>query len=108
MIYAPAEEIRSRAESFVQDLGPIVGCKINVIAGNSIIGGGTAPTTTLPTFVIAITCDQRSSEELMTRLRRQSPPVIARIEGDRLVLDLRTVAVADEQIAANCLRASLG
>ena len=106
MIYAPAGEIRSRAESFVRDLGPIVGCKTAVTAGNSIIGGGTAPTATLPTFVVAITSNRCSPEELLIRLRKQSPPVIARIEADRLVMDLRTVPAGEEPALRSGIRAA--
>lgn len=107
MIYAPAQEIRSRAESLVRDLSPSVGCKIEVLAGNSIIGGGTAPTATLPTFLIGITPDRCSPEELLTRLRKQSPPVIARIEAHRLVIDLRTVLGGDEPALESGIRAAL-
>jgi L-seryl-tRNA(Ser) seleniumtransferase len=106
MIYVSAEQIRSRAETFVRELGPIRDCKIEVIEGQSIIGGGTAPTATLPSFVVAIFCARSSVEELLTKLRKQSPPVIARIEADRLVVDLRTVFAADEQALASGIRAA--
>lgn len=104
MIYAPADEVRSRAENFVHELNTVAGCKIQVMEGESVIGGGTAPTATLPTFVISVSSERYSPEELLSRLRKQSPPVIARIEADRLLLDLRTVFAADEQ----ALSASLG
>jgi L-seryl-tRNA(Ser) seleniumtransferase len=61
-----------------------------------VIGGGTTPNATLPTFLISIVSDRYSSEELQTRLRTQTPPVIARIVDDRLVLDLRTVFPSEE------------
>jgi len=107
MIYAPAEEIRSRADSVVRELGRIPGCKIEVVQGESIIGGGTAPTASLATFVIAISCDRCSPEELLTRLRKQSPPVVARIDADRLVMDLRTVLAGDEPALKSGIRAAL-
>ena len=107
MIYAPAEEIRSRAERFVRALGPIRDCKLEVAPGQSVIGGGTAPTAGLPTSVVAVTCDRCSPEELLTRLRRQTPPVVARIEADRLMLDLRTVPVEDEPVLKSGIRAAL-
>lgn len=107
MIYAPAEEIRGRAEHVLSELGPIEGCKMEVTKGQSVIGGGAAPTATLATFVLAICCDRCSPEELLTRLRSQSPPVIARIEANRLVVDLRTVFTGDEQALASGIRAAL-
>ncbi len=107
MIYAPADEIRSRAENFVHELNPVAGCKFQVIEGESVIGGGTAPTATLPTFIISVSSQRYSSEELLSRLRKESPPVIARIEADRLLLDLRTVFAADEQALAVSLGSAL-
>jgi L-seryl-tRNA(Ser) seleniumtransferase len=96
MIYTPAEEIRQRAEAFVADI-PQADLKIEVIEGRSVIGGGTAPTATLPTFLIALSSLSLSAEELQDRMRRQSPPVIARIEHDRVLLDLRTVFPEEEE-----------
>ena len=104
MIHTPAEDIRSRAEGFVQQLGTIPGAKIEVREGKSVIGGGTAPTATLPTFVVALSSDRFSPEELQSRLRGQPPPVIARIQDDRLLLDLRTVFANEESELVECLR----
>lgn len=108
MIYAPAEQIHSRAENFVHELNAIAGCKIQVVEGKSVIGGGTAPTATLPTFVLSVSSERYSPEELLGGLRKQSPPVIARIEADRLLLDLRTVSAEDERALAASLASALG
>jgi L-seryl-tRNA(Ser) seleniumtransferase len=97
MIYTPAEEIRQRADAFVANVIPPADLKIEVIEGRSVIGGGTAPTATLPTFLIAISPMSLSAEELQDRMRRQSPPVIARIEDNRVLLDLRTVFPEEEE-----------
>lgn len=107
MIYVPAAEIRKRAESLVARLGSSRGVRTEVIEGKSVIGGGTAPTTTLPTFLVAITSERHGCDELLKRLRSHSPPVIARIENDRLVLDLRTVFPEDESALMDTLAAAL-
>ena len=107
MIYTPAEEIRARAQSLVTGVGVIDGTALEVVQGESVIGGGTAPNVTLPTFLIAVSSERYSSEELQRRLRAQCPPVIARIEESRLVLDLRTVMQAEEKELASCLHAAL-
>jgi L-seryl-tRNA(Ser) seleniumtransferase len=107
MIYTTAAEIRSRAESFLSRIRSMRGARAEIIEGASIIGGGTAPTTTLPTFLVAITSDRHSPEELLRRLRSQAPPVIARIDDDRLVLDLRTVFVEDEESLVTAFAATL-
>ena len=67
----------------------IVQCAI--LDGRSTIGGGTTPGLTLPTRLLALTRRDFSASALEAALRRLDPPVIARIERDRLVLDLRTV-----------------
>lgn len=96
MIFASAEEIRNRSESLVSRLGTLSGLTLEIRPSESVIGGGTAPTATLPTYVIAISPKNHSAEELQRRLRAQNPPVIARIEEDRLLLDLRTLNPEDE------------
>jgi L-seryl-tRNA(Ser) seleniumtransferase len=57
----------------------------------SAIGGGSAPGVELPTWLIAIEKPGVTPDALEALLRRRSPPVIARIERDRVLLDLRTV-----------------
>jgi len=108
MIYTTPAEIRGRADSLLKRLESIRGARAEVIEGASVIGGGTAPTTTLSTFLVAITSELHSPEELLRRLRSQSPPVIARIEDDRIVLDLRTVFHEDEGALVTALRSALG
>ena len=107
MIYTSPAEIRSRAESLLKRLESIRAARAEVMEGGSVIGGGTAPTTTLPTFLIAITSELHSPEELLRRLRSQAPPVIARIENDRVVLDLRTVFHEDEAALVPALQSAL-
>jgi L-seryl-tRNA(Ser) seleniumtransferase len=96
MIYTTAVQVSERAQAMAAQFEVIPGVKADVIKGESVIGGGTTPNATLPTFLISIVSDRYSSEELQTRLRTQTPPVIARIVDDRLVLDLRTVFPSEE------------
>ena len=64
----------------------------------SAVGGGSAPGVELPTCLVAIEKSGLTPDALEERLRRLTPPIIARIEHDRLVIDLRTVLL--EQDAA--------
>ncbi|HEX3681254.1 MAG TPA: hypothetical protein VHU83_01845, partial [Bryobacteraceae bacterium] len=59
--------------------------------GESVIGGGAAPSSVLPTRLLSASCDGLSADELAARLRASNPPVIARVEQGRVLLDLRTV-----------------
>jgi L-seryl-tRNA(Ser) seleniumtransferase len=61
-----------------------------VEAGESLIGGGATPELTLPTWLIAVNADER-------KLRANHPPIVARVERDRVLLDLRTVLAGDEE-----------
>lgn len=106
MLSATREEIERRARAFSERLRARLGkdslavkqdsLAVELIAGESAVGGGSAPTTHPPTSLVALTHARLSADALDARLRRNSPPVVARIVGDRLVLDLRTVAEAEE------------
>ena len=65
--------------------------KIDIVDGESILGGGAAPSSVLPTRVLAVSCEGLSADELSIRLRDSDPPIIARVEDGRVLLDLRTV-----------------
>jgi L-seryl-tRNA(Ser) seleniumtransferase len=72
-------------------LDAITGWRAGVVEGASTIGGGSAPGVELPTWLVAIEKDSTPPDALETMLRHLRPPVIARIERDRVVLDLRTL-----------------
>jgi len=98
MIRASSEELRTRAESFARGLGEI---PQSVIEGSSLMGGGATPEQPLPSWLIAIECDVVEAER---RCRLGNPPVIARIEDGRLLIDLRTVLPEEEDDLARVLR----
>ncbi len=90
MMRLTKEEIGQRAESLAAQLQSSR-FSIEIIDGESVIGGGAAPSSVLPTRLLALSCDGLSADELSTRLRRSDPPIIARVEQGRVLLDLRTV-----------------
>ncbi|MEZ0395054.1 MAG: L-seryl-tRNA(Sec) selenium transferase [Anaerolineales bacterium] len=96
MIAAPAEALRERAQAWAQRLG-----QGEVAAGESTVGGGSLPGETLPTFVLRLAVE--NPDRFLAALRRASPPVIARAEHGRVLLDPRTVLPEQE----NSLIASL-
>jgi L-seryl-tRNA(Ser) seleniumtransferase len=101
MIAAPLDAIRERAERWAAELGA-AGRACEVTAGESAVGGGSLPGETLPTALLAIRV--AAPDEAAGHLRANEPPVIARIEGDRLVLDPRTVLERDEADLLAALR----
>jgi len=66
--------------------------RLEVIPGASLVGGGAAPMAEIPTSLLAVALEGMSTQEMERALRRARPPVIARIQDERLVLDLRTVS----------------
>lgn len=77
----------------------------SIIRGQSTIGGGSLPEETLDTWLVAFSV--ASPTKFLKRLREQTPPVIARIQNDQVVCDLRTVPPEDtENLIAN-LRSTL-
>ncbi|MGA8596132.1 MAG: L-seryl-tRNA(Sec) selenium transferase [Bryobacteraceae bacterium] len=92
MIFRSADEIRFRAERVAARLGPL---HTTVREGESAIGGGSTPDQSLPTWLIEIATSD--PDALERKLRRAPVPVIARIERDHVVADLRTVDPREEE-----------
>jgi len=89
MIATPVEALRARAESSVARLGSDGAAGISVERLESTVGGGSLPGQTLPSWGIGI--HARSPKRCLDALRTGDPAVIARIEDDVVLLDLRTV-----------------
>jgi L-seryl-tRNA(Ser) seleniumtransferase len=77
---------------------------IEVLDGESVIGGGAAPSAVLPTELLAMTFEGWSPDELSARLRASDPPVIARVEEGRALLDLRTVFPEQDEALVRAIR----
>jgi L-seryl-tRNA(Ser) seleniumtransferase len=103
MISQSSEELRSRAERV---LGRLDGLRAEVMAGSSVIGGGSTPGQPIQSWLIAIEfADVVDTER---RCRMGDPPVVARIEDGRLLLDLRTVFPEEEEELTRAIRAAIG
>jgi L-seryl-tRNA(Ser) seleniumtransferase len=90
MMRLSKEEISGRAEALAAQVATPK-LKIEIVDGESILGGGAAPSSVLPTRLLALACEGLSADELSSRLRGSEPPIIARVEEGRVLLDLRTV-----------------
>ena len=78
--------------------------KIEIVDGESVIGGGAAPSSVLPTRLLAVTCAGMSADDLAAQLRLGDPPIVARVEDGRVLLDLRTVFAEQDALIAAALR----
>ena len=112
MIRMTADESRTRSENFLRELRPelpLDEVELEVVDGASLAGGGSTPTQALATKVIRIASARYSATQLEQRLRRAPAgiSVIARVEHDRLILDLRTVFAGQEPLLIKTLAAAL-
>lgn len=97
MLSATAEEVRERTEKVRERLEGGV-FQTEVKEGYSLIGGGAAPESRIPTWVLAVRARHCSVNDLERQLRCGAVPILARIEEDWLILDLRTVFPGQEQV----------
>ena len=102
MIFQTEDEVRARAERVAAGLRDL---KLEIRQSETAIGGGSTPEQTLPTWVIELQVDKPQAFE--HRLRSAEVPVITRIEHDRVVLDLRTVADEEEEELTRAIRGSI-
>jgi L-seryl-tRNA(Ser) seleniumtransferase len=96
---SPAE-IGARATRLAQRISAQPGFSAQVEEGESVIGGGSTPGQSLPTRLVAVRHTTHSAQALEIILRQNSPPIMARVEADRLLLDLRTVFEDQDETVA--------
>lgn len=105
-----AAEIKARTERFVERLRRRIdsGIQLEVIEGESAVGGGAAPTAHLRTMLISLTHGNLTANQLEAALRRSTPPLITRIVDDCVLMDLRTVTEAEESEVEQAILALAG
>ncbi|MGA9967703.1 MAG: L-seryl-tRNA(Sec) selenium transferase [Terriglobales bacterium] len=103
MMRLSKEEIGTRSQATAERIKSSR-LSIELLDGESVIGGGAAPSALLPTRLLAMTCEGMSADELSARLRASDPPVIARVEEGRVLLDLRTVFPAQDEALVQVIR----
>ncbi len=89
MLSLTLKQIEGRAEAWRAELG-----QGEIMKGESTVGGGSLPTESIPTYLLALS--EKSPDKFLKRLRAQNPPIIARIENNKILLDPRTVLSEQE------------
>jgi L-seryl-tRNA(Ser) seleniumtransferase len=108
MITAPLEELRRRAETIAGELrSRATGVTAEVVSTTSYVGGGSLPNQGLQSVAIAVKTKKTSDEEFARRLRAATPPVVARLQGGRLMVDLRAVLPRQDESLVAALAAAL-
>jgi len=101
MIATPVDDLWARAASLADEVGP----GVDVVDVRSTIGGGSLPGETLPSIGLALAA--RSATRTLKALRTGAPAVVGRIDGDRVILDLRTVPPQADERLVTAVRAVL-
>lgn len=89
MMSLTLKQVRGRAEAWAVELG-----QGSVVEGESTVGGGSLPGESIPTFLLEL--NVKSADKFLRALRKNNPPIIARTENDRVLLDPRTVLPEQE------------
>ncbi|MCA1706527.1 MAG: L-seryl-tRNA(Sec) selenium transferase, partial [Actinobacteria bacterium] len=100
MALAPESELERRAREIARRLlsGLADDFKVEAVPSEALLGGGSAPGEEIPSWSLAITHASRNASELERSLREASPAVIPRVQDDRVLLDVRTVAPSDDSV----------
>lgn len=104
MLRMPAEEVRERAKSVCRQIAGR-GFKCRLVEDWSLPGGGSAPEERIPSWTIRLSHPEAGASVIEARLRGSDPPVLVRIEGSEVVLDLRTVLPGEETVLVRGLAA---
>ena len=97
------DDLRPRARALAGAIGPAASLRDGV----SVAGGGSLPGEGLPSVLVDVDPGPGGEEAVLARLRAGSPPVIARAERGRVVIDLRTVPPEQDEVVGRAIRGAL-
>jgi len=97
------DELRPRADALAAALGAVASTR----EGVSVAGGGSLPGEGLPSVLVEVDPGEIGDEAVLGRLRGADPPVIARAERGKVIVDLRTVPPEQDDTVAGALRTAL-
>lgn len=109
MLTQPLELIRKRAGKIMASLKKVISARadLKIVPDQSRAGGGSLPETDFPTYAVSVKPSGMSINALEERLRLGAPPVIARIQGDALLIDARTIQDREIHLLVHCVTAAL-
>lgn len=107
MILAPYEQLKSKARRLRRSIGNIDSHRfsLQITEGASKVGGGALPLLVIPTCLISLIPGRLSANRMEKKLRDYDPPIIARVEKDQVLLDVRTIQVSELKTVAQAIQA---
>ena len=109
MLSLDRDVLEQRASKFAEELRKVAGANVAVetVDGESVVGGGSAPGTRLDTVLVTVSHQTLRPEVIELKLRMAETPVVARIENDHVVIDLRTVGESEEELLMKTILAAV-
>lgn len=105
MLDTPLSELRERADKLAESLRQIEQlASVSVREDEAYVGGGSLPDQAMKTIVVEIAARDVSDDQLAQRLRTSTPAVLGRVQGGRLLLDLRTVFPRQDATLVECMQ----
>jgi L-seryl-tRNA(Ser) seleniumtransferase len=100
---APAEELERRGAAILRAAGD--GVSGEVVASEAAFGGGTSPAKLFASRALSVAAAGLTPDQIAARLRGGTPPVVARVERDRVLLDLRSILAEEDALVSSALGA---
>jgi L-seryl-tRNA(Ser) seleniumtransferase len=100
MLFEPYRTLAEKALRLKESMGEIPGqnFRLSLVDGMSKPGGGSLPLVELPSRLLCLEPGAMSATDIETRLRANKPPIISRVEKDRVLLDVRTLQPSDTAV----------
>lgn len=110
MITMTSAELSGRARNFSRKLKPALpeSVEVRLTEGDSVVGGGSCPECHLPTTLVTLESARVRPSVVESSLRAQDPPIILRLEEDKVLIDLRTVFPSQERALIDGLAKAIG
>ena len=105
MLTRSEEKLKTDAEKLLEMIkkeAPALDAKVE--ATEDVVGGGSAPATVLKGYSVSVQWNEASSQEIERRLRMDALPIIVRINHDKVLFDVRTIAEDEYRIIADRLK----
>ncbi len=96
LLATPIENLSQRAERLAPQIVATGIATVEILTGTSFLAGHEVPHQSLPTIVLALSAVQQSAEQLAGALRTAAPAVVARVDNNRVILDLRSIMPRDD------------
>ena len=108
LLSIPLDELKRRAEALAEQLRAAPGLRAAAREDSAYVGGGSLPDQAMKTWVVVVEAAGVSDAELARRLRLGEPAVMGRLQGGKLLLDVRTVFVEQEAALVQAIRKAVG